>query len=258
MSELAAIQSAFAAALAPGGKPVGAASLFCGDAAGVTRRMGIYRGNVQANALKALGAMYPVLAQIVGTDFFAGLARAYANRFPSTSGDLNEFGGAFGDFLAGFEPAQELPYLPDVAHLEWRVHNAHYAADHPRLDSARLAQIDENDYAALRMALHPACTVLQSPWPLARIWEVHQADFGGAFEVDLDAGPGHALVFRPELRVEVRALSLGEHAFLARASRGESLGAALDAALAAESAFMLDAAFTRWVTDRVVVGLKTA
>ncbi len=258
MSELSAIQSGFAAALAPGGKAGSAAPLFRGDAAGVTRRLGIYRGNAQANALKALGAIYPVLAQIVGTEFFEGLARAYAKAFPSASGDLNEYGAAFADFLAGFEPAQELPYLPEVARLEWRVHVAHYAADHPRLDAARLATIAEDDYAALRPVLSPACALLQSPWPLARIWEVHQADFSGEFKVDLDAGPSCALVYRPELRVCVSALSPGQHAFLVSASSGGTLGAALNAAMAAEAGFMLDAAFTRWVSDRVIIDFKTA
>jgi hypothetical protein len=257
MSELSAIQSGFAAALAPGGKVGGAAALFRGDAAGVSRRLGIYRGNAQANAVKALGAVYPVLAQIVGTEFFEGLARAYAKSFPSASGDLNEYGEAFGEFLAGFEPAQELPYLPDVARLEWRAHKAHYATDHLHLDPARLAQIAEDDYAALRLVLHPACALLQSPWPLARIWEVHQADFSGEFEVDLDAGPSCALVYRPELRVCVTELSPGEQAFMAGASRGETLGEALNAAMAAEAGFMLDAAFTRWVADRVIVDFKT-
>ena len=258
MSELAAIQSGFAAALAPGGKVGGAAGLFRGDAAGVTRRLGIYRGNAQANALKAVGAIYPVLAQIVGSDFFEGLARAYAKNFPSASGDLNEYGEAFGDFLAGFEPSQELPYLPDVARLEWRAHKAHYAANHLHLDPARLAGVAEDGYAALRLALHPACALLQSPWPLARIWEVHQADFSGEFKVDLDAGPSCALVYRPELRVCVSALSPGQHAFLVSASSGGTLGAALNAAMAAEAGFMLDAAFTRWVSDRVIIDFKTA
>ena len=156
------------------------------------------------------------------------------------------------------EPAQELPYLPEVARLEWRVHGAHYAADHPRLDAARLAAIAEDDYTALRLALNPACALLQSDWPLARIWEVHQPGFGDEFTVDLDAGPSCALVYRPELRVCVIALSNGEQAFLKCAWRGETLGEALNTAMTAEPGFMLDAAFTRWVSDHVIVDFKTA
>ena len=254
MSELAAIQSGFAAALAPAGKPAAAAPLFRGDPARNARRLAIYRGNAQANAVKALTAIYPVIMQIVGTEFFEALARTYAKDSPSSSGDLNEYGENFGGFLASFEPAQEIPYLPEVAAMEWRVHRAHYAADHARLVPARLAAIAEDDYPALHLSLHPACAMLQSIWPLARIWEIHQPDYGGPFEVDMNVtDPAYALVHRPELKACVTALSPGEHAFLAGANAGHNLGECLDAAMTVEPQFMLGDAFSRWVAGRVII-----
>ena len=258
MSELVAIQSGFAAALAAAGKPAAATPLFRGDPARNARRLAIYRGNAQANAVKALTAIYPVTLQIVDTEFFDALARTYAKDSPSSSGDLNEYGENFGEFLAGFEPAQELPYLPDVARMEWRVHSAHYAADHARLLPARLAAIAEDGYPALRLTLHPACALVQSPWPLARIWEIHQPGYDGQFDVDMNAaGPAYALVHRPELKACVTPLSPGEHAFLAGANAGRNLGESLEAAMTVEAQYMLGAAFTRWVAGRVIIGCES-
>ncbi len=257
MPEFDDLQSAFAAALLPRGDLAQALPLFRGEPARVARGLAIYRGNVQANAAKALAAIYPVAARIAGEQFFAGLAREYAARVPSVSSDLNEYGEGFGGFLAAFEPAWEIPYLPDVAKMEWRVHRAHYAADVPVLDPARLAQIDEADYPALRVALHPACALLVSEWPLARIWEVHQPEYSGDFDIGLHAGhPAPALVFRPELRVKVSPLSPGGHAFLASALAGATLGVALDTAMSEEPEFMLGAALMGWVSGRVVVDLR--
>ena len=62
-----------------------------------------------------------------------------ALRTTSASGGLNELGGHLADFLPAFAPARELPYLADVARLEWLVHKAHYAADHPRRPRCRQA-----------------------------------------------------------------------------------------------------------------------
>ena len=262
MSELAAIQSGFAAALVPGGKAdarlAGAVPLFRGEPARIVHGLAIYRGNASANVHKALGAIYPITATITGAEFFEGLARAYAKRHPSASGDLNEYGAAFGDFLAAFEPARELPYLADVARMEWLAHRAHYAADHPLLDTRRLAAITEDDFPRLRLWLHPACALLQSDWPLARIWQVHQHDFSGEFSVDLAAGPSTALIMRPQLRVAVDALSTGEFAFLDALAGGNAIGAALNAATVAEPGFLADAALRRWVAGRVIIDFTLA
>ena len=55
--------------------------------------------------------------------------------------------------------------------------------------------------------LHPACAIIQSRWPLARLWEVHQRDFAGEFSVDFDVAPAAVLVHRPQFRAMVRALA---------------------------------------------------
>jgi hypothetical protein len=259
MSELAAIQSVFAAALVPGERVAGAMPLFSGDAGRIARGLEIYRGNVQANAMKALAAIYPVTKKIVDAEFFDGLAREFARQMPSSSGDLNEYGESFNAFLAGFAPAQELPYLPDVARLEWMVHRAHYAQDHPVLDIKRFGDVAEDGYTQLRLALHPACQLLDSDWPLARIWQIHQDGYADEFSVDMDAGPSHTLVFRPRLRVEVRNLQVGEQAFLGSivADDGATLGDALNAALAADPGFRLDIVLAGWVGDRVVIDFRS-
>ncbi len=161
-----------------------APELFVGGARQVKQRLGIYRGNVRASTAKAMAAAYPVVEKIVGGEFFSGLASEYQSRFPSVNGDLNEYGDAFAAFLADFPPVTEIPYLADVARLEWQVHRAHYAADPAPFDPVRLASVPLEHQLQLRSRLHPACHVLRSAYPIARIWEVHQDTFSGKFEVE--------------------------------------------------------------------------
>ena len=141
MSDTAALQAAFAQALAV--RDVGTAdvAMLRGAPRDVRRRLGFYRGNVQASAHKALRNAYPVCERLVGEHFFEGMAYAYAAVTPSTSGDLNEYGATLPTFMRTFAPAAALAYLPDVATLEWRVHRAHYAADRPPLDLRGLAAL---------------------------------------------------------------------------------------------------------------------
>ena len=257
MPELREMQENFAAALTDAAQaPRVAGVLFRGAPAGTVDRIAIYRGNMVANARKALANAYPIIVKIVGDEFFDGLAREYLRRYPSVSGDLNQHGGEFARFIAEFPHTQDLPYLADVARLEWLAHLAHYAADAPAFDATRLASIAESEWSELRPVLAPACALLESPWPLARIWEVHQDDYSGEFAVDLDAGPDCVLVQRPRFRVLVASISTGAYRFLQLAASGDTITVALEAALEAEAGFDLLAALAAWTAAGVIVGFE--
>lgn len=207
--------------------------------------MAVYRGNAFGNWAQALESAYPIVRKIVGEEFFRGLAREYARTCPSASGDLNEYGAELAGFVAAFPHTQDLPYLPDVARMEWLAHRAYYAAD---AGSFVLESLDETS----RLALTPPCALLASEWPLARIWTVHQDDYEGEIDVDLDAGAQRILVHRPRWRAQVRALAPGDFRFLDCARAGRTLGEALETALAEDRAFDPSLALARWVDAGVV------
>ena len=256
MRELAALQAQFGAGLDARVAQAGALELFFGEAEQLRQRLGVYRGNVKASAAKAMAAAYPVIEKIVGAEFFSGLASEYQSRFPSVDGDLNQYGGAFAAFLAEFTPAKEIPYLADVARLEWQVHRAHYAADPGLFDPARLASVPPEHQLQLHPRLHPACHVLQSAYPIARIWQVHRDTFSGKFEVDFSGGPTNVLVYRPRFRVEVAQISDAEAAFLGTALEAQTLEAALTAAQLRDASFDLGRSLLGWVELSVIVDFK--
>ncbi|MEO8443358.1 MAG: DNA-binding domain-containing protein [Betaproteobacteria bacterium] len=254
MPELKMLQELFGAAMSA--RDERALPLIAGDEAEARKRLAIYRANIAANAAGALAAIYPIVRTLVGAEFFAGLAQAYSAAHPSASGDLNELGAHLADFLPAFAPAHSLPYLPDVARLEWLAHRAHYAADHPPLDVTAVAGFTESDYARLAMTLHPAVGVLSSAYPLFRIWEVHQDDYRGELAVDLSSGGEHVVIYRPQFRAAVARLSTGEAVFLAAVARGALLGPALADALNNDPGFNFAASLQNWARANIVVALR--
>ncbi len=258
MSDLVTLQQRVSAALADTALSDGAVSLIAGDPAHALNRLAIYRGNVIANAVRALAATYPIIRKLVGDEFFDGLVRAYCREHPSVSGDLNQLGEKFADFVDAFPPTQSLPYLPDVARLEWLAHSAHYAADHAALDMGSLASLREDDYPRLALTLHPAVAVLASSYPVFRIWEVHQDDYRGELAVDLETGAEWVVVYRPRFRAVVAALSGGEFCFLDAILHGKLLGEAMQLALAKDAGFDLSENLKRWIAANIVVGLNVA
>jgi hypothetical protein len=228
-----------------------------GDAVLIEQRLSIYRANTAASVSKALGAAYPVVRQVVGEEFFDALARAYQRAVPSTSGDLYDHGAAFAAFVAEFPHTQSLPYLADLARVEWAAHRAYGAEDAGTWDPQTLAQVTPAHQAAIRLHWAAGTAIVDSNFPVARVWLIHQPDFDGEFSVDWSVREC-ALVAREGLRVVVSTLGAGDAAFVASSLKGAALGASIEAALSADPAFDLAPLLGRLIASNVICGFTAA
>lgn len=217
------------------------------------RRLNIYRNNLLGNLGGALTSAYPVVTKLVGEAFFSYAAEEYILRTPSRSGDLHRYGENFGDFLQAFPPAASLPYLPDVARLEWLCHRLYFAAEHAPLSLESLSCIPPDRYGELRFILHPACDLFRSPYPVDRIWAVNQDDYQGDLSVALDSGPCYLLVLRRGPLPAPLALPIGDWLFLHALQAGDGLNGACAAALKGDAGFDLGTALHRFVTESILV-----
>ncbi|WP_024301606.1 DUF2063 domain-containing protein [Pseudogulbenkiania sp. MAI-1] len=203
--------------------------------------LAVYRNNYRVGLIDTLAYAYPVLGQLVGEEFFRALAREYVKRHASHSGNLHRYGAAFGDFLDGFEHVRHLPYLADVARLEWQAHRLYYAADGAPPELAALAATPPERWGELRFALADDMALIASPWPVATIWLAHQPSSGIALPNQLDGCAETALVTRSAGAVRVEALPPAPAAFLLALQQNATLEAATDAALRQDEAFDLQA-----------------
>ena len=253
MSELLEIQRDLAGALRDPGSSDRAGQWLSGGPALLERRLAIYRANVAASAAKALVAAYPVLCRVVGELDFDGLARAYQNLFPSTSGDLFDYGAQFAEFLAQSPYSTSWPYLADLARLEWAVHRAYGAGDAKAWDQATLGQVAPARQAGIRFDWAAGTAIVDSKYPVVRIWQIHQSEYDGEFSVAWNASEC-ALVAREGFRVGVSVLDAGDAAFIAGSLAGAPLGACVEAALAVDPAFDLGRLLSRAVARNIICG----
>lgn len=217
-----------------------------------TKRFDVYRNNVFASLTACLAARFPVVARLVGEKFFAAMARVFIERWPPTSPALIEYGEAFPQFLATFAPAQSLPYLPDVARLEWRIACAYHAADARPVGAAVLAQLGEHALDAA-LDLHPACALLASHHAVFSIWRTNAHD---ASVRPVDASQAEAvLIVRPLYEVSVFSVGMGTYAFVAALAAGHSLELAAELAVQIDATFDLGAALATLFRTGAVVGI---
>jgi len=107
------------------------------------RRYDVYRNNVTVSLIETLAAIYPAVQRITGPDFFRAMARFHVRSSPPASPLLFEYGHDFPDFIAGYEHAQDMPWLADVAHIERAWLDAYHAADALTLAPMRLFHAGE-------------------------------------------------------------------------------------------------------------------
>jgi hypothetical protein len=189
------------------------------------KRFGVYRNNVFASLITALRARYPVIERLVGEDFFAAAAGLFIEAFPPRSPVLIDYGEGFSDFLESFEPAAALPYLADVARLEWLRHRAYHAADRNALRPSDLASVPSDCVLALEFEFHPSSALVVSPYPIVSIWETNAHD-AEARPIGPDLAGEAALVVRPDYDVQIVRLDEATHAFAAALAQGAALGEA--------------------------------
>jgi len=205
-------QASFASALLDPDQPC-PADLHCGNGADPASRFAVYRNNVQSSLINALADAYPVVAQLLGDEFFRAMAALYVRRFPPTSAVLSDYGHDFADFIGGFPPAAGLPYLADVARLERLRVTAYHAADAGPVQPQQIAaaMAEPATLGQLRLELHPSLGLLQSAHPVVALWAAHQGD-GDWQAIDLQQGQ-NALVLRHDLEVEVFAIDASSTAY---------------------------------------------
>ena len=255
MLSLREVQQAFVGAVA-GALPPAEFDWLIGhiadDAAGARKRLGVYANTVRVNHRSALSATYPVVERLVGPDFFSYAAESFARSYPSRSGNLDDYGVEFPDFLDSFAPAASLPYLPDVARLELLVDQLMVAEDDSRVRSVAAPLVAYDVRLDYTLNLTAGCRLLKSDYPIHRIWQVNQPGCEDDGPVDLAEGGARLLVRRNGFAIEIVSLERAEFAFLSAFAAGLTLGAAVASALAVDPRFDAAQSLYRRLSDGAV------
>ena len=236
--------------------------LQCGGqrAALAHRGLQAYRANAGALAERALMATYPVLAQLMGDESFAPLARYFWQHVPPQRGDVAQWGAGLPDFLDAAPQLANEPFLGDVARVEWALHAAATAQDAVP-DPASFTLLANGDPEQTTLSLSDGVTMLASAYPVVSIMHAHLLGEPSLTQAAARLGAGvaeHALVWRRGFKPEVRLASATEHALVLALQAGLSLDAALTTACGPEiggDAPAFD--FNDWLAQAVHTGLVT-
>jgi hypothetical protein len=217
-------------------------------------RLDVYRLAYKARLVECLLDDYPVLAKLLGRETFDELARAYVDRHPSSSPNLNFFGRHMASFLretsvAGLEPVRA--FASELATLEWALVEVLHAEVAPPLDLAELQGLPPEAWATARLVVAEGVRLFRFEHPVNAFFQRVMAD------EDLPAVPGPApsavVVYRKELAIWRMDLTPAMTRVLAPIFAKRTIGEALaeleahgDPAELEEAARSLSAWFSEW------------
>lgn len=185
--------------------------------------LNIYKSSIIGNHLAAFTEIYPVIEQLVGRSFFNFAFEQFRKKVPNQSFDISLYGENFADFLRDFESCAQLKYLPDVARLEWFCHKACLGKSYMPIDLKALEKVPEVQLGQLRFKLPTDSFLIESDYPILRIWEVNQADFKGSQEVNLDDGGQKLFIWRKGLDLRIDKLDDIDFLALTSMKNGQTL-----------------------------------
>ena len=227
-------QNQFSAALLDPDLPV-PEGIIRPDGQPASKRFDVYRNNVVASLVSAMGEAFPVCKRLVGDAFFDAVALNYVRANPPRSPLIMFYGAEFSDFLANFEPAQQVPYLPDVARLEHARRVAFHAADDKVMDPQDFANVPPEKIAEISMVFHASVRIIPSAFPIFSIWRFNSTDDTTPIAQNAE----DVLVTRPAAEVLMQRLPAGGAAFIGALSNGKTLSDAADIASIAAPTFDL-------------------
>lgn len=140
--------------------------------AGSDALLQIYRNNFVVTLSECLAQVYPVCRALVGETCFQGLARYHVLHTPMRNPNVERYGEGFDDTIVCVpQVLRSVPYLKDMATLEWNIHIVNQAINSPSLFPVEaLSNIPESDLGRVQLNISSAARVMQSEFAVASIW----------------------------------------------------------------------------------------
>lgn len=258
MPTLHELQRALAAHVVDGQGPSLDAWISLPPGADPAARIAVYTAGYPARVTEALHETFPALAKILGDNAFAALSDRYRATLRAEPVNLNDIGADLPGFVQADVASESLPFLPDLAVLEWAVTRAFHAAVTEVFDPVDCKDWSLEDWPRAQLGFQPGLALLRSRWPLRALHATRDQE-RDEIDVDLEQGGECVLVFRRGYEVLVEALPDREADALEAFRAGETLGEVSER-LASEEARNDDvvALFQHWVSAGLIASVRLA
>ena len=185
--DIETLQHDFIEAIFGGDKAPAASHVIGDDKLTAEERFGIYSGSVHGILTQALGLTFPVCKALVGDVFYNNMCKIFIDAHPPTTSYFVEYGNQMPQFLSSFEHVKDIPYIVDVARLEWARHEVWHQKIVAPIDFSNLASLTEEEQPKVIFKLLKTMRLIKSDYRIDELWLAHQEDADKSLEsIDLN------------------------------------------------------------------------
>ncbi len=254
MPSLAESQTIFRRAIAQSGDAATPSMLTAPR--GAATRFAIYRRHHRESLTRHIRGRFPTVEWLLGTPLMMDITVAFVRDTPPSAPCMAEYGFDFAAFLANEPIGQQLPYLEDVALLDWHLGDVAVAIDLPALKISELALVHPDRLPDLTLSLQPGLRHLESGWPIDDLVRVR-----------LSERAPEQLAFAPESvaieicgargRFRLSRLSPPIMRFRATLVQAGTLGDAIQCALEIDAAVDISTVLTALFSEDLVTAIQS-
>ena len=171
MADLKQIQDSFQQYLLQSDVGVIASQVVSTETLSAEERLSIYGNAYKTRLLEALASNFPFLHTCLGDDEFDVLGNAYIYQHPSCYRSIRWYGDRLPEFIKQGIQYQALPYLAEIAALDWMMTIVFDAKDASIVSLDQVALIAPEAWAEMRFVFHPSVHQLKFKWNVIEFWQ---------------------------------------------------------------------------------------
>jgi len=220
------------------------------------RRLAIHQRHYRSSLVAAIRTKFPATAWLLGIPFLDEAAGQFVRQHPPAAPCIAEYGEEFPRFLSTCSCAARVPYLYSFAELEWHLGQVAIAVDRPACALEVFFGFEINTLMDTGLTLQAGLRYLHASWPVEDLMKLYLADTAPA-EYRLEPADVWLEVrgARGEFRID--RLDTANFVFRKAVLDGQSIGAAGERALDANTGFDVGRAFTMLVRSGHVTGTRS-
>ncbi len=216
-------------------------------------RVDIYANMYFYRILDALKEDFPATLAVLGDDNFHNLVTGYLLEHPPTDPSITHSGSHLADYLRDHPMRTDAPFVADLAKLERATVEVFLGPDAPSLEADAIRTVAIEDWAAMKLKLHPSAQILALDWQvsdLLRAVEDHRP------WNPPNQGPTKVLVWRRNSQVSHRDLDPTEANALEAAAQSSTFAEICDIVAATASnqdpVATMNQLLSRWLSNNLL------
>jgi len=217
------------------------------------KRLSVYAEGYKTRMHESLTEVYPAVKHLVGDPAFLKAAFDYSKKYPSRSYNLSRAGKHYPLFLTKSTLTKQLPFLPGLADLEWKIAEAFHTFDLPGADLTKLAELCEDERQSIILKLQPSVRLIASRWPVLDLWNVRTEPLK-KINLQLENRPQNVLVYKNDVIVRCELISREQYLLLKDLLANKTLENALSrfASLKDPSKLAFSDWFAGWAARKLI------